>query len=453
MRWSPGCPVRHYWRVDPWRAATGEAKFTVTLRWSGGVLVNEAGPPAVARFTRGVGAVGGGVLLAGGLVLTCAHVVNAALGRRPESAQRPEDPVLVDFPLSRTAANSARVVAWSPLVELGEGDVAVVALDGGASHALEPLPLIVRTVPADELLKVFGFPSYRPKGVWKREVQVAGPLAGGWQQLLGGRDRGYKLQAGFSGCPIMDPAGQVVAVCTQAELDPEVDAGAAIPVLVSASLLESSDGFRLRVSNGGSVAAAGQRVAAGIVRPEVWNVPPVRNASFTGRGRDLADLADALRTRRVMALTGLGGVGKSQLAVQYAHDRASDYRVVWWVVADRRETLVADLAALAERLGLPEAQSGDQQAGGHGRTAAPRARAPLAACVRQCRRPAARACMVAADRHRAGAHATQHGARPPIRYDYRRSHQTTPPNWCSDAAARTTGRLRALWPRSWAACH
>ncbi len=312
---------------------------------------------------RGAGVVGGGALLPGGLVLTCAHVVNAALGRPVGVAARPGDVVSVDFPLPGVGAGSARVVAWSPLVVLGEGDVAVVALDGGTPSAIEPLALIVRDVPADEPVAVFGFPNKRPAGVWKREVQVAGPLVGGWQQLLGRGGRDYKLQAGFSGCPIIDAAGRVVALVAQAEEAPDVDAGAAIPVSVSVSLLQVSDGLVLTVRDVGRATSAHEAVAAGVVGlPEVSNVPPLRNPSFTGRGGELAALAGALRSHRAVALTGLDGVGKSQLAVQHAHDAACGYRLVWWVAADRPETLVGDLAALARRLGVREAEGDDQQA-------------------------------------------------------------------------------------------
>ena len=325
--------------------------------------MNEAGAPAVARFMRGTGVVGGGALLPGGLVLTCAHVVNAALGRPVGVAERPGDAMLVDFPLHGISASSARVVAWSPYVALGEGDVAVVALEGGPLSAIEPLPLIERAVPADELLALFGFPHKRPAGVWKRELRVAGPLVGGWQQLLGRGDRDYKLQPGFSGCPIIDAGGRVVGVFAQAEEAPEVDAGAAIPVSVSASLLQASEGFVLTIWDGGRDVSVREDVVAGVVGlPEVWNVPPLRNASFTGRGGELAALSDALRTHRAVVLTGLGGVGKSQLAVQHAYDGARGYRLVWWVAADRSETLVGDLAALARRLGVSEAEAGNQQA-------------------------------------------------------------------------------------------
>ena len=63
-----------------------------------------------------------------------------------------------------------------------------------------------------------------------------------------------------------------------------------------------------------------------------------------------------------MALTGLGGIGKTQLAVQHAHRHAADYGLVWWLAADQPLTLVSGLADLAHRLRLDEARPGDQPA-------------------------------------------------------------------------------------------
>ena len=53
----------------------------------------------------------------------------------------------------------------------------------------------------------------------------------------------------------------------------------------------------------------------------------------------------------VQALTGMGGVGKTQLATEYAHRFASGYDIVWWVAAEQPGLVVEQVAALAGKLG------------------------------------------------------------------------------------------------------
>src|SRR4051795_2640806 len=90
--------------------------------------------------------------------------------------------------------------------------------------------------------------------------------------------------------------------------------------------------------------------------PGVWRVPP-RNPRFTGRDGMLAELRRRLRagegTLVVQALYGLGGVGKPQLALEYAHRFAADYDLVWWLDAEQPVLIPEQLAALAARLELP----------------------------------------------------------------------------------------------------
>jgi hypothetical protein len=86
--------------------------------------------------------------------------------------------------------------------------------------------------------------------------------------------------------------------------------------------------------------------------PAVWNVAP-RNPAFTGRETLLAAARERLQGGApTLALHGAGGVGKTQLAVEYAHLFAGDYQLVWWVHAERAEELIAEqFATLATRAG------------------------------------------------------------------------------------------------------
>src|SRR4051794_35929254 len=90
--------------------------------------------------------------------------------------------------------------------------------------------------------------------------------------------------------------------------------------------------------------------------PGVWRVPP-RNSRFTGRDGMLTELRHRMRageaTLVVQALYGLGGVGKTQLALEYAHRFAADYDLVWWLDAEQPVLITDQLAALAARLELP----------------------------------------------------------------------------------------------------
>ena len=64
-----------------------------------------------------------------------------------------------------------------------------------------------------------------------------------------------------------------------------------------------------------------------LARP--WNVPP-RTPYFTGRDEILNQLREGLLESRVAALSGLGGVGKTQTAIQYAHRHRGDYSATFW---------------------------------------------------------------------------------------------------------------------------
>jgi tetratricopeptide (TPR) repeat protein/CO dehydrogenase nickel-insertion accessory protein CooC1 len=91
-------------------------------------------------------------------------------------------------------------------------------------------------------------------------------------------------------------------------------------------------------------------------RPPIWNLS-ARNADFTGRAAILEQIRDKLAgggTAAVVALAlyGLGGVGKTQLAMEYAHRFMADYDLVWWVPSERTDEISGALADLARKMGL-----------------------------------------------------------------------------------------------------
>ncbi len=75
--------------------------------------------------------------------------------------------------------------------------------------------------------------------------------------------------------------------------------------------------------------------------PPNWNIPYQRNLFFTGREEVLTHLHDELRAEHAAALTqpqgvsGLGGIGKTQTALECAYRYHDDYQSVLWARTSR----------------------------------------------------------------------------------------------------------------------
>jgi len=99
----------------------------------------------------------------------------------------------------------------------------------------------------------------------------------------------------------------------------------------------------------------------------IWSGVPIRNRNFTGRVALLDSLAEALRTGSTTSvlpqtLQGLGGVGKTQLVIEFVYQHLDQYDLVWWIPAEQTATVLTSLAQLAERLNVPTSEDRQETA-------------------------------------------------------------------------------------------
>ncbi|CCH34934.1 pentapeptide repeat-containing protein [Actinosynnema sp. NPDC047251] len=161
-------------------------------------------PTSVVRFVDGSGrTVGAGVVCTRTQVVTCAHVVNLALGRDHRDPDRPTGPVRIEFAAlpGVTADGSVRLWLPPPPREGVVGDdVCVLRLDVPAE--VTPAKLITTPPRPGHLVDVFGFPPDRPDGAWVRAA-VRGQVAGRLLQL--DSESALRVRPGYSGAPVWDP--------------------------------------------------------------------------------------------------------------------------------------------------------------------------------------------------------------------------------------------------------
>jgi DNA-binding XRE family transcriptional regulator len=94
---------------------------------------------------------------------------------------------------------------------------------------------------------------------------------------------------------------------------------------------------------------------------ELWLVPYQHDPFFTGRENVLHSLRQLLVPAALtQALSGLGGIGKTHTAVEYAYRFHQYYEAVLWLQADSWEMLLSECLKLADELGIPDQEEANK---------------------------------------------------------------------------------------------
>ena len=140
--------------------------------------------------------VGVGFLAASNLILTCAHVIEQAIGQ--------EENAHFDFPLLAPGETLSGRVSFRD----DEQDIACIEI---ADLPRDATP--VRLVQSEELwghnFRAFGVPSGHDSGVWASGV-LRDQNAQGWLHIEDVKTTGFAIQPGFSGGPVWDESLQAV---------------------------------------------------------------------------------------------------------------------------------------------------------------------------------------------------------------------------------------------------
>ncbi|MGH4019986.1 MAG: AAA family ATPase [Pseudonocardiaceae bacterium] len=262
-----------------------------------GFLVRFPAPPPVR------GTVGVGFVVDAEHVLTCAHVVNAALGHDllRQDKPEPDEIVTLRLPMRGDAIREARVDRWLPPPRSGiaGGDIAGLVIREESEPLppdLQPARLSQETPPGGEV-RLFGYPVEvpRPAGGWV-SCRLHDQVGNGLLQLDSDPAAAWRAQLGYSGTPVLDRTDAVVAMFKAASEDERDRDSYAIG---SARLREAWD------------------EVLGVLPPCPYKrlvaFEEEDHEIFVGREEDVARLAKAVQRSPVVLVVGPSGVGKSSL--------------------------------------------------------------------------------------------------------------------------------------------
>ncbi|MCA1706540.1 MAG: serine protease, partial [Actinobacteria bacterium] len=245
--------------------------------------------------------VGVGFLVTQERILTCAHVVNLALGRDQHAHDSPteHDYLHVEFPLAEDAICRAQVQLWVPPPASGirGGDIAGLLVRGKVPPGVVPAQLS-GDASAGRQVDVFGYPDAvaRPDGVWA-SGKVAHEVRKDLLQIDATHDGAWRAQPGFSGSPVIDlETGTVIGMFKAASTIDEHRDSYAIPTRL------------LRESWEEVLAVLPPNPYKGL---EAFTQDDTK--LFLGRDADTRELVAKVQRSPLVLVLGPSGVGKSSL--------------------------------------------------------------------------------------------------------------------------------------------
>lgn len=180
---------------------------------------------SIARIFSGRMVKGAGFLVSDNHLMTCAHVIAAALNLPQNTSEIPTDVVEFDLPLiAPNQRVKARVVFWQPVKpgSIGE-DIAVLEVLSSETLPIgvKAIQLVIAQEAWGHTFRAYGFPQGNDDGVWVEGV-IREKQASQWIQIEGRTAQGYAIEPGFSGTPIWDENLKgVIGMTVAAERDPE----------------------------------------------------------------------------------------------------------------------------------------------------------------------------------------------------------------------------------------
>ncbi|PSB59944.1 hypothetical protein C7B61_18320, partial [filamentous cyanobacterium CCP1] len=279
-----------------------------------------------------------GFFVAPGLILTCAHVVKALV-----------------------APNRVRV-RWQQQLDFAEAELVqrVPELDL-ALLQFTPRDADLPCVYLDEVLQVgqnlyfFGYPD--------EDFEHGCPVTGSCEGFTGDvspliKFKQAQVRPGMSGSALLNQQTRKICGMVKFTRNRSFDlGGGAIPTRVILEqfpqLQELQREFHGRDRRWSALLEPGDSAP---IQSRIWMVPANRNPFFTGRETLLAKIRDCLAAGQPTAFCGLGGIGKTQTAIEYAYRYREEYEAVLWVRAEQQGEFISGLVEIAKALKLPIAQ-------------------------------------------------------------------------------------------------